>query len=137
MMGRTAISSRQGFTLIELIAAMALVGVAAAIAGVGFMSFTGIGSGKKAVINANLARQRLELILAEKVSKFPNSGLAAIDPCLGLNPVTGDEIDDGCSLTVTYTKQGGGDCADAALYEYCSVKVIVDGRDYHMRLYNY
>ncbi len=47
MMGSTEISPRQGFTLLELIASMVLVGVAAAIAGVGFMSFSGIGSEKR------------------------------------------------------------------------------------------
>jgi type II secretory pathway pseudopilin PulG len=123
--------------LIELIAAMVLVGVAAAVVGVGFMSFTNIGSGKESAENTNLAQQRLELIFAEKISRFPTSGLTAIDPCVGPDPVTGDEFEDACDLTATFTKQGGGDCADAALYEYCSVKVRVDGRDYHMRLYNY
>lgn len=130
-MGKAAISTPKGFTLIELIAAMVLVGVAAAIAGVGFMSFTNIGSGKEATVNATLAQQRLELILAEKLKNgFPGTGPGP-DPC----PVTGI---DGCSLAVSFSNSDdGGDCNTASSFDYCSVTVTVEGRNYYMRLYNY
>ncbi len=135
MMGSTEISPRQGFTLLELIASMVLVGVAAAIAGVGFMSFSGIGSEKKAVINANMAQQRLELILAEKLKNgFPAPDIGpGPDPC----PVPGI---DGCSLTVLFSNSddgGGCNTGSGFDFDYCSVTVTVDGRDYLMRLYNY
>jgi prepilin-type N-terminal cleavage/methylation domain-containing protein len=131
MMVQTLLSKRQGFTLIELIVSMVLVGVAAAIAGVGFMSFTNIGSGKEAAENANLAQQRLELILAEKLKNgFPGTGPGP-DPC----PVTGI---DGCSLTPTFANSNdGGDCISGSSFDYCTVTVTVDSRDYHMRLYKY
>jgi prepilin-type N-terminal cleavage/methylation domain-containing protein len=131
MMGQTVKSTRNGFTLIELIASMVLVGVAAAIAGVGFMSFINIGSGKEAAVNTNLAQQRLELILAEKLKNgFPGAGPGP-DPC----PVTGI---DGCSLVVSFSNSDdGGDCTASGTFDYCNVTVTVDGRDYHMRLYKY
>ena len=131
MMGNTSTSLQKGFTLMELIAAMVLVGVAAAIAGVGFMSFTRIGSEKEAAVNAILAQQRLELILAEKLNNgFPGTGPGP-DPC----PVT--DID-GCSLAVSFSNSDdGGDCNTSTSFDYCSVTVTVDGREYHMRLYNY
>jgi prepilin-type N-terminal cleavage/methylation domain-containing protein len=135
MRNKTSISTPQGFTLIELIAAMVIVSVAVAMAGVGFMSFEHIGKGGNAR-NAQLAQQRLELILAEKRKNgFPETGPGP-DPC----PVS--DID-GCDLDeepVFENSQDSGDCnySNGEYYfEYCKVTVTIEGIPYTMRLYNY
>jgi prepilin-type N-terminal cleavage/methylation domain-containing protein len=129
-------SSRKGFTLIELIAAMVLVGVASAVAGVSFMSFERIGKGINAR-NAQLAQQRLELILAEKRKNgFPESG-AGPDPCRIYSLDT-----DACDLkdedVVFLNSKNDKDCnTTEESFEYCKVTVTVEEIPYTMRLYNY
>jgi prepilin-type N-terminal cleavage/methylation domain-containing protein len=132
------ISTRQGFTLIELIAAMVLVGVAAAVAGVGFMSFLNIGQGKKSVEVAQLAQQRLELILAEKRKNgFPTSE-SELDPCSLLDD------DDVCkdNVNVLFTPDSGDECVkENSEFVYCDVKVTVtmgsEEYDFYIQLYHY
>jgi type II secretory pathway pseudopilin PulG len=120
--------------MIELIAAMVIVGVAVAMTGVSFMSFERIGKGINAR-NAQLAQQRLELILAEKRNVgFPDSG-AGPDPC----PVSGI---DGCDLeeVVFQNSDDNGDCNTINgkdSFEYCEVTITIDDILYTMRLYNY
>lgn len=134
MTGKTAISTRQGFTLIELIAAMVLVGVAAAITGVSFLSFENLGKGINAR-NAQLAQQRLELILAEKrKTGFPESG-AGPDPCeiYSLDIKACNEN----LLTVEFKDNDNKQFCRGKNFENCEVTVTVDGIDYIMLLYNY
>jgi prepilin-type N-terminal cleavage/methylation domain-containing protein len=131
MMGKTVITTRQGFTLIEMIAAMVIVGVAVTMTGVSFKSFERIGKGINAR-NAQLAQQRLELILGEKRKNgFPESGEGP-DPC----PVSGIN---GCDLDeVVFLNSNGEDCnTTEESFEYCEVTVNVEGIAYILRLYNY
>jgi prepilin-type N-terminal cleavage/methylation domain-containing protein len=141
------ISTRQGFTLIELIVAMVLVGLAAALVGTSFMSFTRIGEGKNYARNAQLAQQRMELILARKrtTSDFSN-----LDPCDDED--AGLEIEDFCD-DVSIVSLKAYDKNDVLLNEddtttcnveevrYCVVHIEVGGdsqkQDFYMRLYHY
>jgi prepilin-type N-terminal cleavage/methylation domain-containing protein len=136
MTDKPVIMTRQGFTLIELIAAMVLVGVAVAIVGVSFMSFERIGKGINAR-NAQLAQQRLELILAEKRKKgFPESGEGP-DPCQ-IHSLDSSDID-ACDLedVVFQNSDDNGDCNTTQDFFYCEVTVKVEDIPYTMRLYNY
>jgi prepilin-type N-terminal cleavage/methylation domain-containing protein len=136
MRGKTVISTRQGFTMIELIAAMVIVGVAVAMTGVSFMSFERIGQGINAR-NAQLAQQRLELILAEKRKNgFPDSG-AGPDPCriYSLDIAACDLKDEN---VVFLNSKNDEDCnTTEEPFEYCEVTVTVEEIPYIMRLYNY
>ena len=138
MMDRKMILTRQGFTMIELIAAMVIVGVAVAVAGVGFMSFEHIGTGINAR-NAQLAQQRLELILAEKRNMgFPASDAShsGPDPCeihgLGI-----DACDDSF-LTVTFKDNDDNDFCRGSLVN-CEVTLTVldDNTVFRLILYNF
>jgi prepilin-type N-terminal cleavage/methylation domain-containing protein len=136
-------NSRKGFSLIELIAAMVLVGVAAAVVGVSFMSFNrpGITSDtlQDAVDLQKLAEHRLKLILAEKLEDgFPEKH-AGPDPCL-LYLKDEDLCND--SVKVVFTPDKDNYCnTENTTFKYCDVKVsyTVDSvkSDFFMRLYNY
>jgi type II secretory pathway pseudopilin PulG len=119
--------------MIELIAAMVIVGVAVAMTGVSFMSFERIGQGINAR-NAQLAQQRLELILAEKRKiGFPSSGEGP-DPCQKY------ELDfDACNLgeEPVFQSDDGKECNTENSFEYCEVTITIDEIAYKMRLYNY
>jgi prepilin-type N-terminal cleavage/methylation domain-containing protein len=130
--------TQKGFTLLELIAAMVIVGVAAAMAGVSFMSFSSIGKAANAR-NAQLAQQRLELILAEKLygDGFPQAsqGVSGPDPCqiysLGITAC------DDSLLTVEFKDNDGNAVCNGTDLENCEATVTVDGITYTMLLYNY
>ncbi len=151
MMGKKVISPIQhGFTMIELIAAMVIVGVAVVMAGVSFMSFGHIGKGINAR-NAQLAQQRLELILAEKImTGFPTSidcqdvstSECGPDPCTlysGLVDICKDSVTSEFKRVKDNIQSNG--CRKDDEFEYCEVTVMVtlDGHEYeyYMRLYNY
>lgn len=130
--------TQQGFTMIELIAAMVIVGVAVAMAGVSFMSFGHIGKGANAR-NAQLAQQRLELILAEKRNEgFPASddSYDGPDPCEihGLNIYACDDS----LLTVTFKDNDNHNYCRGSL-ENCEVTITVldDNTEFRMMLYNH
>jgi len=150
----------QGFTLIELIAAMVLVGVAAVVAGTSFMSFARIGESKNYSINLQLAQQRMELILAEKVSRFidnPDSGgFPGLTDCAGVDdskcgpdPCNSSGLDDICnnqtsmSVSVIFkgvrsdnTEINGCKAGVPFEFEYCKVKITTaDDIEYYMNLY--
>jgi prepilin-type N-terminal cleavage/methylation domain-containing protein len=134
MTGKKSISTRRGFTLIELIAAMVLVGVAAAITGVSFLSLENLGKGINAR-NAQLAQQRLELILAEKrKTGFPESG-AGPDPCeiYSLDIKACNEN----LLTVEFKDNDNNQFCSGQDFENCEVTITVDSIEYIMFLYNY
>jgi prepilin-type N-terminal cleavage/methylation domain-containing protein len=157
-----SISSRKGFTLIELIAAMVLVGVATAVAGVSFMSFTRTGSNKETLqyTEANeelavLAQHRLELILKEKNegNGFPDKGdcdgvkdsQCGPDPCLFDKDLQKQDVCSGgqVKVDVEFTnlnekKEKLDGCWTGQTSGYCEVKVAVDNKQsYLMRLYDY
>lgn len=132
------ISTRQGFTLIELIAAMVLVGVTAALAGTGFISLTRIGEGKNYVENAQLAQQRMELLLAQKrkTTDFSN-----IDPCDGLS---GQDFCDQVSVSYkaygaddSWLNEGNTTTCNVGNVLYCVVQFTSGSQNYFMRLYHY
>jgi prepilin-type N-terminal cleavage/methylation domain-containing protein len=137
MTGKIAKSPRQGFTLIELVAAMVLVGVVAVMAGAGFMSFSRIGEGKNYVNNAQLAQQRMELILAQKrtTSDFSN-----LDPCDGLS---GEDFCD--DVSVFYEPYDKDDTlldstkttCNVSDVLYCEVHIVAGSQNFYMRLYHY
>jgi len=139
MMGKTAKSTRQGFTLIELIATMVLVGVAAAIAAAGILSFSRIGEGENYLKNAQLAQQRMELILAQKrtTSDFEN-----LDPCEGLS---GEDFCDDVTVisfkaydenNIWLNEDNTTKC-DFENVLYCVLHIESGGQNYYMRLYHY
>jgi prepilin-type N-terminal cleavage/methylation domain-containing protein len=129
------LSNRQGFTLIELITAMVLVGVAAAFVGAGFMSLTRIGEGKNYVKNAQLAQQRMELILAQKRK---TSDFSDLDPCDGLS---GEDFCD--DVSVSYEAYDSDDelldntTCNVSGVLYCEVHIVADSQNFYMRLYHY
>jgi prepilin-type N-terminal cleavage/methylation domain-containing protein len=128
MTGRSMISTRQGFTLIELIAAMVLVGLAAALAGTSFMSFTRIGEGKNYARNAQLAQQRMELILAQKRTTLNFSGCSDLDPCNDED--AGLENEDFCNdeyITADYNK----------IDSRCEIEIESGSQKFYMWLYIY
>jgi prepilin-type N-terminal cleavage/methylation domain-containing protein len=135
MTGKITISTRQGFTLIELITAMVLVGMAAALAGAGFMSLTRIGEGKNYVKNAQLAQQRMELLMAQKriTPDFSN-----IDPCDGLS---GEDFCD--EVSVSYRAYDKDDTlldnttCNVSNVLYCVIHINSGGQNFYMRLYHY
>jgi prepilin-type N-terminal cleavage/methylation domain-containing protein len=141
MRGKTVISTRQGLTMIELTAAMVIVGVAVAMTGVSFMSFERIGQGINAR-NAQLAQQRLELILAEKRNVgFPDSGESyeGPDPCQ-IHNLNIDACDDDL-LTVQFKDKDNEEnlfCRGNGLKK-CEVKITVvdEGTEYIMLLFHY
>jgi prepilin-type N-terminal cleavage/methylation domain-containing protein len=133
MTGKKTKPTCQGFTLIELIAAMVLVGVAAALVGTGFMSFTRIGEGKNYARNAQLAQQRMELILAQKRT---TSGFSCseddLDPCTDDsedNSLKDKEFCDNEKVEANFTDKGS----------YCEVKVEIKSvnQEFYMHLYDY
>jgi prepilin-type N-terminal cleavage/methylation domain-containing protein len=139
MKGKTVISTRQGFTMIELIAAMVIVGVAVAMTGVSFMSFERIGKGINAR-NVQLAQQRLELILAEKRNVgFPDSGESyeGPDPCQ-IHNLNIDACDDNL-LTVQFKDNDDNAFCRGNGLGNCEVTITVvdDGTEYMMLLYHY
>jgi type II secretory pathway pseudopilin PulG len=134
--------------MIELIAAMVIVGVAVAMAGVSFISFERIGQGINAR-NAQLAQQRMELILAEKRKSqigFPedcdgvNDLQCGPDPCNSGNTELDDVCDNAVSVIFKGVKEDNTEingCQSSEIFKYCKVKVTVEGTDYYMNLYKY
>jgi hypothetical protein len=141
---------------------MVLVGVAAAVVGVSFMSFTRTGSNKETLQYtaereklAELAQHRLELILKEKKDKeggFPDKdkcdgvkdSQCGPDPCLLDDELQKKEVCSGeINVNVEFTNVNGkkdesDGCWTEQAFEYCEVKVTVDNKQtYYMRLYNY
>ncbi len=130
-------ANQRGFTLIEMILVIVLLGVAGTIAVVGMSALSGVGKGRDYAVNAQLTQQRLELILAEKrTNGFPASG-SGPDPCEIYNLAM-----ESCDVVVQLEGiDNGGDsvgaCNTGNEFEYCKVTVTVGERDYFMRLYNY
>jgi prepilin-type N-terminal cleavage/methylation domain-containing protein len=126
-MSKTVMSStRQGFTLIELIVAMVLVGVAATLVGTGVMSFTRIGEGKNYARYAQLAQQRMELILAQKRTKSGSLNCSTID----LDPCEDDTLKNN-----EFCKKVEADFNE--VNPYCNVEVHSGGQKFYMQLYFY
>jgi prepilin-type N-terminal cleavage/methylation domain-containing protein len=139
MMGKKVISPIQhGFTMIELIAAMVIVGVAVVMAGVSFMSFGHIGKGINAR-NAQLAQQRLELILAEKRNAgFPESGESykGPDPC-EIHDLSIKACDDSF-LTLTFKDNDNkAYCRGGLVSCEVTITVVDDNTEYRMLLFNH
>lgn len=131
----------KGFTLLELILTIILIGIAGSISVVGLSSLSGIGQERKNVVDAQLAQERLELILAEKRKNgFPTSdaGADGPDPC-DLYDLT---INDFPSCDENKVKARFSDQPDTSVcYQdstSCTVTVSVDdGPEFQMILYNF
>lgn len=132
----------RGFTLLELIITLVMIGIAGSLVTVGLASLSGLGQEKKTIDDAQLAQGRLELILAEKRhSGFPNatSGFNGTDPCqiYNLDYVQYPSCND--IIAVTFKDSNtNANCLSDNDFEYCSVTVsIQNGQSFQMRLYKY
>lgn len=135
----------KGFTLLELILTIILIGIAGSIGVVGLSSLSGIGQERKNIVDAQLAQERLELILAEKRnSGFPTSDVGADTDANGPDPcdlydltISNFPSCDPNKITVHFLNQSENstcyqDCTN------CTVTVAVDdGPEFQMILYNY
>ncbi len=145
-------SSRQsqgGVTLIELIAVIVVLGFAASIAVAAMSALGGMGRETQTTEYAQLAQQRLELILNEKRK---GQGFTGLGDCEGPDPccLYSDLHDlDMCNkrLEVTFNPKNGVNnslryCQGKG-FDYCKVTVNVFENDqdqaqsFTMRLYNY
>lgn len=131
---------KHGFTLIELVVVIVVLFIVATMVAAGLSFYTGAGQERDTTRNAQLAQERLELILAEKLKNgFPDSesGCSGPDPCRLYN-----DGFPGCSeVSVEFFKDGDEEeynCYDDEDFDYCTVKVSVnDGQTFKMRLYKY
>jgi prepilin-type N-terminal cleavage/methylation domain-containing protein len=132
----------EGFTLLELILTVILVGIAGSIVVVGLSSLSGVGKERKAVVDAQLAQERMELILAEKRRNgFPNSddGVDGPDPCTRHNLAVDDyPACDPNKITYRFKNQDGDDHCYKNNAINCTVTVEVqNGPTFKMLLYNF
>ena len=133
-------TDQRGFTLVEFIVVIVILGIVASMVAAGITAYTGIGRESLVTRNAQLAQERLELILAEKIAggfPHPESGLSGPDPCQnGLDF-------DSCQIPVyfrSYNEDGYIDenCLDGEAFQYCDVELnLENGPDFFLRLYNY
>lgn len=132
-------ANQRGFTLIEMILVIVILGIAGVIAVVSMYALSGVGTGRDYTVNAQLAQQRLELILAEKrLNGFPESG-SGPDPCeiYDLDMEVCDVVVQLEGIDDNGDSFGADSCNTGNALKYCRVTVTVDGHDFFMRLYNY
>ncbi len=133
-------ADQRGFTLVEFIVVIVILGIAAYMVAAGITAYTGIGRESLITRDAQLAQERLELILAERLAggfPQPDSGLSGPDPCQnGLDF-------DSCQIPVyfrSYNEDGYIDenCLGGEAFRYCDVELSLEnGTDFFLRLYNY
>ena len=135
-------ADQRGFTLVEFIVVIVILGIVASMVAAGITAYTGIGRESIITRDAQLAQERLELILAERLAggfPRPDSGMSGPDPCQnGLDF-------DSCQISVyfrSYDIDGNivndENCLDEEAVQYCDVELnLENGPDFFLRLYNY
>ena len=134
-------ADQRGFTLVEFIVVIVILGIVASMVAAGITAYTGIGRESIITRDAQLAQERLELILAERLAggfPHPDRGMSGPDPCQnGLDF-------DSCQIPVNFDSYDKFDeyidenCLDGEAFQYCDVELILEnGQNFFLRLYNY
>lgn len=138
--------SQQGITLIEMVVVIVILGIAASIVVAAMSALSGVGWERKTTDHAQLAQQRMELILNEKRKVgfpandvFCQNGTEAKgpDPCCLYN-LSADDLP-GCKdfITVEFNNNDESICLDNN-FTNCTVNVIInDDQTFTMLLFNY
>lgn len=139
--------SQKGVTLIEMVVVIVILGIAASIVVAAMSALSGVGWERKTTDHAQLAQQRLEMILNEKrkigfpeVNEPCQNGTEASgpDPCC-LDGLSGADYP-GCKdfIRVRFKNDNSqSECLDND-FKNCTVDVIInDDQSFTMQLHKY
>lgn len=136
--------SQKGVTLIEMVVVIVILGIAASIVVAAMSALSGVGWERKTTDHAQLAQQRLEMILNEKRKiGFPEVN----EPCQngteakGPDPCCLYDLSDvpGCntSITVEFIDDNNNSTCLGNNFTNCTVDVSNGEQRFTMQMYNY